>query len=194
MTESLCACDLDTVQPRGAGLEGTATWWRRNTPIHQWAARAPALHTLPAAAQSLQRVRRAGLGALPKPPGDLGPTGSAMPRWRRDPQERGRSGSSPHPQQQLGHSVRLAGGLRPTCIPGSSASSAGRDQPESPHPETPRPRPRWASASPRGPPAAVSAGLGGCVLGDRLGNASVSWPALGIRAGRGPPGGGGPHC
>ena len=128
--------------------------------------------------------KEAGLGTLPKPPGNLGPNWLPdAPVAPRPPEREGPAPAAPHPQQQFNHSVRLAGDREMGAGEPPASKEARR-----PHPVGTNPRPLAPAGlglPPRGPGRGLSlqALVVAAFLGDRLGNASVSWLVLGAMQG-----------
>ncbi|XP_055290973.1 uncharacterized protein LOC129562053 [Moschus berezovskii] len=120
-----------------------------------------------------------GLEPLPEPPGNL------CPHWLPDPlvvpqppEREGLAPAAPYPQQQFNHSVRPTGDREI-----GAGEPPGYKEARRPHPGGTNPRPlapMGLGLPPRGPDRRLSAQvLVAASLGDRLGNASASWLALG---------------
>lgn len=121
-----------------------------------------------------------GLGTLSKPPGNLGrqrlPDALVAPQR---PEREGPAPAAPHPQQQFSHSVRLAGDREM-----GTGEPPGSKEARHPHPGGRSPRPLGQAGlgvPPRWPGGrlSVQALVVAASPGDRLGNASASWPARG---------------
>ncbi|XP_043304440.1 proline-rich protein 36-like isoform X2 [Cervus canadensis] len=121
-----------------------------------------------------------GLGTLQKPPGNLGPHQLPVaPGTPQPPEREGPAPAAPYPQQQFNHSVRLAGDWEM-----GTEEPPGSKEARHPHPGRSTPRPLAQAGlglPPLGPGRRLSVQslVVALSLGDRLRNASASWPALG---------------
>ncbi|XP_043761876.1 uncharacterized protein LOC122696237 isoform X1 [Cervus elaphus] len=121
-----------------------------------------------------------GLGTLRKPPGNLGPHQLPVaPGTPQPPEREGPAPAAPYPQQQFNHSVRLAGDWEM-----GTEEPPGSKEARHPHPGRSTPRPLAQAGlglPPLGPGRRLSVQslVVALSLGDRLRNASASWPALG---------------
>ena len=121
-----------------------------------------------------------GLGILLKLPGNLGPHQlPAAPGTPQPPEREGPAPAAPYHQQQFNHSVRPAGDWEM-----GMEEPPGSKEARHPHPggSTPRPLAQAGLSLPPLRPGrrlSVQALVVALLLGDRLGNASASWPALG---------------